>query len=219
MELKGKKINFLGDSITEGVGATKPEFAYFRQIAIKSGAICNGYGIGGTRIAKQTIPSNGSYDVKDTHFANRVSAMDKNADVVVVFGGTNDYGHGDAALGNINSKENNTFYGAMHELCKNLLSDFPKSRIVFMTPMHRTEENRVWNELGIRNVSNLSGYVDAIKEVCKVYSLPVIDLFGELGINPNIPNMKELYTVDGLHPNDLGHEKLADFVIEKLKTL
>ena len=28
MELKGKKINFLGDSITEGVGATDPEAMY-----------------------------------------------------------------------------------------------------------------------------------------------------------------------------------------------
>ena len=29
MELKGKKINFLGDSITEGAGTSAPEKRYF----------------------------------------------------------------------------------------------------------------------------------------------------------------------------------------------
>lgn len=28
MQIKGKKINFLGDSITEGIGVSAPEFKY-----------------------------------------------------------------------------------------------------------------------------------------------------------------------------------------------
>lgn len=219
MELKGKIINFLGDSITEGVGASMPQKVYWQLIAQKTGAICNGYGISGTRIAKQTVLSPATWDKTDTHFATRVSSMDKNADVVVVFGGTNDYGHGDAAMGNINSIESNTFYGGMNELCNKLITYFPRAKIIFMTPMHRIGEDNDWNSVGIRNVANLSGYVDVIKEVCKKFSFPVIDLYGELGINPNNKIQNELFMVDGVHPNDYGYERIADFVIQKLKML
>ena len=45
MELKGKKINFLGDSITEGVGATEEQFMYLNVIAAECGlAAAKNYG-------------------------------------------------------------------------------------------------------------------------------------------------------------------------------
>ena len=53
MNLKEKIINFLGDSITEGYGASVPQKCFVKQIEEETGAICNNYGIGGTRIAKQ----------------------------------------------------------------------------------------------------------------------------------------------------------------------
>ena len=49
MELKGKKINFLGDSIVAGVGASGGEDTYAREtnfvnlIAKKTGAQCRNY--------------------------------------------------------------------------------------------------------------------------------------------------------------------------------
>lgn len=51
MDLKGKKIAFLGDSITAGVGASSLEKAYWNVLSELSGAECYGYGISGTRIA------------------------------------------------------------------------------------------------------------------------------------------------------------------------
>ena len=38
MELKGKKINVLGDSITAGVGASVPEKAFINLLSEKLGA-------------------------------------------------------------------------------------------------------------------------------------------------------------------------------------
>ena len=52
MELKGKKINFLGDRITEGVGATDPEAMYVNIVKHDAElAEARNYGISGTRIA------------------------------------------------------------------------------------------------------------------------------------------------------------------------
>ena len=59
MNLSGKKINFLGDSITHGSGTSGEDKRFSNLIAAKTGAICRNYGIGGTRIARQfnrTIP-------------------------------------------------------------------------------------------------------------------------------------------------------------------
>ena len=98
MELKGLKINFLGDSITQGYAATnRDELGFVGLIASRYGALCRNYGIGGTRIAPQKTPS--SEPRWDRDFIGRVDEMDPDADIVVVFGGTNDFGHGDAPLG------------------------------------------------------------------------------------------------------------------------
>ena len=45
------KINFLGDSITEGCMASKPENGYVSLIGKMLNAEVRNYGIGGTRIA------------------------------------------------------------------------------------------------------------------------------------------------------------------------
>lgn len=57
MILKNKRVLFLGDSITEGVGVSSPEKCYVSVFGKMSGAIVKNYGIGGTRIAKQTRKS------------------------------------------------------------------------------------------------------------------------------------------------------------------
>ena len=110
MELKGKKIAFLGDSITEGCAASCMEKTYWSLIAKDTGAVSYGYGIGGTRIAPQHTPSeNPGYD---RYYLTRVDDMIPDADIIVVFGGTNDFGHGDAAFGTLNDHSADTFCGA-----------------------------------------------------------------------------------------------------------
>ena len=53
MELKRKKINFLGDSITEGHGTSAPENIFLNRLSRATGATANNYGISGSRIARQ----------------------------------------------------------------------------------------------------------------------------------------------------------------------
>lgn len=188
MDIKEKKILFLGDSITEGVGTTSDEKRFFEIVARETGAVCKGYGIGGTRIARNRIPSENARH--DQWFNSRVETLDKDADVIVVFGGTNDYGHGDDPIGSIDDDNEFTFYGALNVLYTNIINKFPKSRVIVITPTHRINENLLLNERGIRRNTNLCGYVNIIKEVAQKYSLPIIDFYGELGICPEIEEQK-----------------------------
>ena len=210
MELCNKKILFLGDSITEGAGASRTETCYVEVLKQLYGPEVVNYGIGGTRIARQRRPSEiARYDLD---FGSRVAEMDPEADVVVVFGGTNDHGHGDAPLGQEDDRTPDTFIGACHCLYASLLEKYPHSRIVILTPLHRAKEHR---EDGV----TLEDYVNHIRRIASQYSLPVLDLFGTSAIRADIPEIAQQLTVDGLHPNDTGHAILATEIGEYLQTL
>lgn len=215
MDISNKKINFLGDSITEGVGVSSIDKVYWKLLELRDGCISRGYGISGTRIAKQLT---GDVNLRmNRHFSTRVAEMDPDADVIVIFGGTNDYGHGDAAMGKMSDRTDETFYGALHVLYTSLMEKYPEAQIVVMTPCHRLTEDGVYNEVGIRNVGTLEDYVNVITEVSGYYGIPVLDLYRVSGMQPKVPCKKELYMPDGLHPSDAGHEiiyrRLRDFLL------
>lgn len=185
MELNGKKILFLGDSITEGCGTSGNEKTFCSIIAHKYGAYCVNYGIGGTRIARQSKQS--AEERWDKDFCSRVATMQDEADAVVVFGGTNDYGHGDAPLGEMSDRTPYTFYGALHTLYTKLTGKYPGKQIVILTPLHRWNENNKRGEGGkAEDVGTLKDYVEAIREVAEYYSFPVLDLYAISGIQPAV---------------------------------
>lgn len=219
MELKGKKINFLGDSITEGVGVSCAKHRYPDLIAADCGCIVRNYGISGTRIARQYHPTvdNPSFDLD---FPSRVADMDPDADIIVVFGGTNDFGHGDAPIGQMSDRTKDTFYGGLHELYTALINRYPEAKIVILTPLHRlNEDNPRGDGLKPEDVGTLAVYTNIIREVAQWYSLPVLDLFAASGMQPRVPVIQEKYVPDGLHPNDAGQRILADKLISFLKAL
>ena len=215
MELNQKIINFLGDSITFGAGAADHGNRFVNRIAHLTGAICNNYGIPGTRIAPQHQPS--SEPRRDSDFCSRLDEMDPNADVVVVFGGTNDYGHGDAPFGEDTDKTADTFCGALRILCQRLRERFPNALIVMLTPMHRCAEDNVFGEGAKREPSlPLIAYVEQIRKAAAEYCFPVLDLYEERDLDPNDDFVCKSRFRDGLHPNDAGHIIIADKIIEFL---
>ena len=215
MELRGKKILFLGDSITQGIGAT-PDNKYTDVFARNTGAQIYNYGISGTRIARQINPDpNSGVDAKD--FNVRAITMNEEADAIVVFGGTNDYGHGDAPFGNFTDRSVFTFYGALHTLILTLIERYPTARIIFMTPLHRSAEYAYTQSVSRKEP--LSEYARAIREVCEYYSVPVLDLYKNSGITPAVQKAKALYIPDGLHPNDLGAARIAEMLENFMRNL
>lgn len=220
MELNGKKIAFLGDSITEGCGTSSLEYVYWNLIGQRTGAKVYGYGIGGTRIALQQIPTPAPDEGKDRTFSSRVDSMIPDADVVVVFGGTNDFGDGDAAFGTFDDRDDNTFCGAYHLLLQRLIRRYPNAKLVVMTPTHRlSEDETVYNERGVRRMGPLSMYADVIIKIAGFYGVAVVDLFHTCPIQPRIPTLQQMYMPDGLHPNDAGNSLIADRLLQVLEAI
>lgn len=215
MNLENKTIAFLGDSITEGAGATEYKNCFVEVFSRMTHSKTINYGIGGTRIAPQTKPS--IDPIFDKDFIMRVDVMEKDVDVVVVFGGTNDFGHGDAPFGELSDTESNTFCGSCDTLMNKLINKYPSKSIVVITPLHRLSEENTVNEIGMQ-CKVLADYVYAIKKKAEKYSIPILDLYAVSGMQPNIEAQNKLYFADGLHPNDCGHKKIAKMIKQFLET-
>ena len=207
MILEGKTINVLGDSITQGSGASSLETRYTTVMEKLFHCTVNNYGIGGTRIARQQVVTD---DIYDRDFCMRVSEMDERADAVVVFGGTNDFGHGTAPLGVMSDRTPETFCGACHYLMTFLLEHYTGKPILVCTPLKRLgEDNPKGDGSKSISVAPLSTYRSYLMDLAAYYALPVLDLYATSGIQPSVPLVRERLLPDGLHPNDAGHAILA----------
>lgn len=140
-------------------------------------------------------------------------------DLVIIAAGTNDFklnvALGTQGIIGDTTFDTNTFYGAYRDLIEFILKAKPTIRIVLFTPLQR--DNSGYDV----NFSNTSGhklidYVNAIKNIGQMYSVPVVDLYNNSGITKlNLAT----YTIDGLHPNDAGYSRAGGYaskIIEQI---
>lgn len=222
MKLEGKVISFLGDSNTAGRNVVDKENNRFDNVIFNKCNLkrANNYGISGTRIAHQRVPSPKARH--DGNFCVRAWDMDPESDIIIVIGGSNDYGTGDAPLGNPGDSTRDTFCGSVEYLCSLLKENYPNAKVVFFTPPHSKGDYLPSPNPLKKNcpeVHVLVDYVDMILKIVPKYGFPVFDLYRDLGIDFNNSEQCENLSFDGLHFNDAGNRMLADCIIKYLESL
>ncbi len=216
MELKGKKIVFLGDSITAGICTSGPEYTFAGIIGKKYECTTVNYGYGGTKIAMDPDEA----EEKSLNFSVRLMDMDDDADIVVVMGGTNDFKYNILPIGKFGDNTFYTFYGACNILMRRLLNKYPGKPILIMTPLHTlTELDPYAVRVKKLPIGTLKDFVNVIREMAEYYSLPVLDLYAESGLQPAVEIIRKKYMEDGTHPNDEGHKLLAEKIAAKLLSM
>ena len=225
MNIQGYKVNFLGDSITEGTGVTdRVNCRFDNRLAVMCQlSATNNYGIGGTRLAHQFTPS--AKPRYDLCFCGRAYDMDTGADMVIVYGGVNDYIHGDAPFGELGDVTPATYCGGVYFLMQYLREIYGDKPVIFMTPARCYLRHEVDDlEPSCHACKRVPGkelvaYVDVILETAKQFDIPVLDLYRNLGLDPHDPACFDTYTVDGLHFNDAGHGVIAQCLKEFIESL
>lgn len=215
---KIKKIACIGDSITEGHQANGwPWHAYINQWCKNNGietTVVN-LGIGGTSVCTS------SYVTDELQpFVNRLDTIPTDADVVVVFGGTNDWGN-NATLGTISDTDTSTFYGAYKHILEWLAINRPNAKVMTMTPLKRYYKGggTVWKNAQIEpnNKGDVLGdFVAAVREVSALYAIPCVDLHNDSGLNPVLEIVRTKFMGDGLHPNAEGNKKMYPIILDKM---
>lgn len=206
-------INVLGDSITEGVGARTPDKAYPVILSKLTGAVVNNYGLSCSRITDiQGSVSN------PASFIDRMYNMNKAADLIIVFGGTNDFWFGDCPIGKRTDTGVNTFYGALNTMIPYLKNAHPDADIVFVTPYQQSKDADLTHSYkrstyGDYGTGTLKQYRTALLDRCQYYGVPVLDLYADFELN-TADNREALekygnYLCDGCHLNDAGYNLLA----------
>lgn len=212
--LKNKKITFLGDSITYGYDGANPnnrvDLPYPQIIQNLTKSKVTNLGINGS-----TISGNGQAHNGFKPMNVRIENVDPNQDYLFIFGGTNDYRIDDSlkTIGEITDTTNQTFYGSLNIICDYYYNNFVQNnmKLIFITPLKRTNGN-IPNSAGFK----LEDYVNAIKEVGKKYSIPVLDLYTMSEIYPDNINFKNNFLPDGLHPNQKLYYKIANIILKYL---
>ena len=204
---KNSSVVFVGDSITNGAYAQgEPYHKVLDDMGVFSSVTAMG-------VNGSCISTTSNYGNTNEPLILRYNTIPA-ADLIVIFMGTNDYGH-NTPIGNENDMANVSFYGSLNIVVDRLQKQCPNSQLVFVTPLHRynasyfgTPEDTTPNGKG----HTLEDYVNAIKKVCQNNNIPVIDLFETFPIEPTDSS----YFPDGLHPNAAGHAIVADLVYEAL---
>ena len=193
--LKGLTWNALGDSFTQEVPGGSPKYHY--HIAKHTGVIVNDYGISGSTVS--TV-GGGGFEA----MIERYEEMTDNADIITVLGGINDGARESFVLGDMNSTDISTFYGAYKSLIEGLIAKYPLKTILTITPTRQNDMDRHAEDI-----------VKAIKEISDFHSIPCLDLYSNGGFNEL--NMGEI-TKDGLHPTDFGHKWLAGKILSFIES-
>lgn len=208
---QGKKAAFLGDSITFGCGS---EVRFSDIVGEKLGfSKVYNYGYNATKITMVTPD--------DLSFVNRYKDMADDADIVFVMGGTNDYGHAiewvAVPFGDFSDRCPTTFCGALHVLFQGLIRKYLGKKIVIIIPPHRRGFDS-FDDLtpNPETGKNFPDYLNMIRRTAEYYGLPIIDLYRNLPLNPVLPEVREKYIPDALHPNKEGHKMIAEAIINFL---
>lgn len=224
-----KRIAFLGDSITDKAhcGCTKN---YWGFLGYRYGFDPLVYGLSGHQMSDIIAQAK--------KFAHE---HPEGADVIFVFAGTNDFNAG-VPMGEwytyseetVNKNgtptklrkrsfvfDSGTFRGRINQTMSYLKNNFPKARIILLTPVHRGfarfSETNVQPDESYANTCGLflDDYVNAIKEAGNIWAVKVVDLHSTSGIFPNSPAQDAFIgnaKTDRLHPSTLGQERIAEAI-------
>lgn len=210
---KNKKITCFGDSITAQNQWQPWVVQYFNCTMVNKG-------VGGT-----TVFNNGNKEVIEGELReswmcsdDRINLIPSDSDVILVFGGHNDFGYNNLEMGVLGDGNliDSTFKSAYSLMLKKLVNKFPNALIITMTPVGgrtETEKGNTDKQFYIRDLC-MTDFANAVKEVSAYYGIPCIDINGESRISTL---NHDTYIADVIHANSEGGKLIANAVINGMK--
>lgn len=194
------KVACVGNSITDGHGIDVSDlYGYPARLAKNLG---QEYAVKNFGVSGRTLSNSGDHAYQKEEAWKR--CLEWQPEVVVIKLGTND------------TKTHNwkTAEGDLKSSMKTMIDSLralpTNPRIIVTSPI--PSSNNVWD---IRDSVTVNGVIPQIMDFVKEENLEYLDLYNAMGSIENF--QKEYLLRDGVHPNEKGCQKLADFVATKIK--
>ena len=218
----------LGDSKTDfnNNGVSRPDNYPYWIVKRNPEITLKNLGSAGGMITNERVNKPGDTKILYPSIYTKATQITGTPDIITVAGGYNDWnwavtlgtfttdisGYDTSAAANVPSSGaafplKNTFYMGVFRLAKYLTERFPTTPILWITPFPTTSKNN-GGANGWNVCLPLSDYVQAIKDVCAYFSIPVCDMYTAGGLTPFTSSNLSTYwrNSDGVHPNGDGSE-------------
>jgi lysophospholipase L1-like esterase len=186
-------VVFLGDSYTEGWGATEPSTRWSALVAEEAGWVELNQGQGGTGFVTTSSFGGCGLDYCPTYVERVPDVLAAEPDIVVIAGGQNDL----ASL----SAEPDAVRAAVMETYEGIRTGLPRARIIAVGPSTARPGNAL--------IEKLDGWVQA---AATSVGADYVSLIDPVTIEP------DMVSPDGVHVNDEGHRAIADRVLRGIRT-
>ena len=181
--LKNKTMNIIGDSYVANMN-DPITYTWHYKIAQANDMVYRNYGINGNGLVSDKATG--------TPVVDRLSAMNKNADYILVVGGRNDYSQ---------QMPIDEFTRGVVKTIKALSTQFVGQNICFFTPWSIGDTDN-------KPIKQIE-YADAIEKTCGLYGIPCFNSYRKSGIAAYNADFRAKYFQgknDVSHLNNTGHD-------------
>lgn len=225
----GKRVAIIGDSISDSI-RVGTQRCWWEMVSDSLGLFPICYARNGANIQDMQA------QVEKARLQQEKSG--KPWDLILIFGGTNDF-NGSVPLGelyqvkreNTNkdgqtsellhrtfNTDNATFYGRVNNLLAAVKTNFPQARVLLLSPIHRgfaafgdsnVQPDEMWAN---RQDLFLEDYIHCLEEAARAWAVPMLDSHIHTQLFPNSPAYDDCVNrkdTDRLHPNTKGHHHIA----------
>lgn len=168
--------------------------------------------------AQQTVRSRREITDYFGYVVDELECIDFNqVEVLILAFGINDY-HAAIPLDNEqNPYDESTYGGALRSVLATLQESYPDMRIVLATPTYAWYRS---HDLTCEEYNTGSAYLEEYVEkeiaIAEEFDIEVVDLYHDVYPHENWEDW-EIYTEDGIHPNEQGRALLAGILAEAIQ--
>ena len=219
---KNKYFSILGDSIStfEGVSLPKEGAFYdtFKKLSANVLTVADTWwgqvidALGGRLLVNNSISGSTVTWHKDYEYQSygcsdeRTSALGDESqvpDVIIVYLGTNDWGHGIKIVSESDEKEDLSFFECAYlTMLKKIKSNYPKAEIWCCTlSTSYCSRSKSFEFPYYSGGRHLFEFCESIRKIAKLEDCRLIELY---------KNAKPYDTIDGFHPNNEGMKNIAN---------
>ena len=213
----GVKINFIGDSITEGTGGNQDadgrqiSYVNYVQAALQFEEVCNHGRVGAT-----ITGYNNNYDLAIGAHEDELFVRD--SEITVLYVGLNDF-LAEAEVKNYGVLDNGTtggYCGQLQKIANSLRTKYPNTLFFFVTAYQTPWKSGTTNYTNFNGIPTLDDYMNPIRIMAQQNGYPVIDLYSTGFMDTHDANTAANFLADEIHPNDAGYRILGEHIAAEI---